>query len=190
MRHGEVENPRGLRYGHLPGFHLSRRGRSQVWSAADFLRTLRQPIAPRIVSSPLERARPKTAGIVRDALDPPGIAIDDRLTEAPSKFDGLPRTAFLSPRHWPKLLHPFEPSWGEHFRDVARRMVAATDDARTANDGTSVVLVSHQSPIWIAREAFQSRRPPWMSLRRCTQASITTLRFEGSRYLGYTYWAP
>jgi broad specificity phosphatase PhoE len=82
------------------------------------------------------------------------------------------------------------PSWGEPFGDVARRMVEATHAARAAHPGAAILLVSHQSPIWIAREAFASRRPPWMSPRRCTQASITTLRFSGERYLGYTYWAP
>jgi broad specificity phosphatase PhoE len=188
MRHGEVENPAGLRYGHLPGFHLSRRGRAQVWTAADHLARLSRPIAG-VIASPLERAT-ETASIVADGLGLGAVIVDDRLTEAPSAFDGLKRTAFLLPQHWPKLLHPFEPSWGEHFTDVARRMVAAIHDARTAHPGAALVLVSHQSPIWIAREAFASRRPPWMSMRRCTQASITTLRFDGPRYIATSYWAP
>jgi hypothetical protein len=31
---------------------------------------------------------------------------------------------------------------------------------------------------------------PWLSPVRCTQASITTLRFDGPRYIGHDYWAP
>ena len=36
LRHGEVENPAGIIYGRLPGYHLSANGRSMASAAADF----------------------------------------------------------------------------------------------------------------------------------------------------------
>ena len=37
VRHGEVENPKGIIYGRLPGFHLSERGQRQAAAAAQHL---------------------------------------------------------------------------------------------------------------------------------------------------------
>ena len=53
VRHGEVENPRGVIYGRLPGFGLSARGRAQVEETAAYLaEQLDDP--PLVVSSPLQ----------------------------------------------------------------------------------------------------------------------------------------
>ena len=54
LRHGEVENPRGLIYGRLPGYRLSEDGRMMAKAAADFLAE-RDVVA--VFTSPLERAR-------------------------------------------------------------------------------------------------------------------------------------
>ena len=68
VRHGEVENPRGILYGRIPGYHLSEEGRMMAKAAADFL-------APRDVTvlrtSPLDRAR-ETAEPLRRAARPGG----------------------------------------------------------------------------------------------------------------------
>ena len=54
VRHGQVENPRRVLYGRLPGYHLSLRGRAQAdLLAAHFAGT---PLAA-VVASPLERAQ-------------------------------------------------------------------------------------------------------------------------------------
>ena len=36
------------------------------------------------------------------------------------------------PAHWPKLVNPFRPSWGEPYEEIAARMLAAIADARDA----------------------------------------------------------
>jgi len=36
LRHGEVENPAGIVYGRLPGYHLSANGRLMAEAAADY----------------------------------------------------------------------------------------------------------------------------------------------------------
>lgn len=176
-----------VRYGRLPGYRLSERGRDQVRRAAEHLRTL-QPALAKIVTSPLERTI-ETATIVQEVLGLPEIVSDERLLEAPSYFDGLSKLAFLEPRHWRVLWNPFEPSWGEPFRAVAERMHAAIAEHRAAADGP-ILFVSHQSPIWIARHAYRSRRPPWTSPSRPSQGSITTLEFRGERCIAETYWSP
>ncbi len=185
MRHGLVENPHDIRYGQLPGYQLSERGRAQAAAAAAHLRGFHVPIA-RIVASPLERAV-ETATIVQRALGLPAIETDERLIEPANAFDGLVRTAVLGPHHWPKLWNPFRPSWAEPFRDVAQRVHAVIDELRGQ---PGVLLVTHQAPIWIARRALASRMPPWFAPVRCSQGSVTSLRFAGDRFAGDWYWAP
>jgi broad specificity phosphatase PhoE len=53
VRHADVENPRKVLYGHLPGFPLSERGRAQ---AVEVGQRLRDRGIGRIFHSPLERA--------------------------------------------------------------------------------------------------------------------------------------
>jgi broad specificity phosphatase PhoE len=186
MRHGQVDNPGRIRYGRIPGYRLSEHGREQARRAAEHLRTLDRPIAG-IVASPLERTV-ETATLVQEALGLPPISVDDRLIEPENVFDGLHKLAFLEPRHWRKLTNPFLPSWAEPFASVASRVHAAIADHRRGAD--PVLLVTHQSPIWIARHAYTSDMPPWTSPLRCTPGSITTLLFDRDRYAGDRYWTP
>jgi broad specificity phosphatase PhoE len=189
IRHGEVHNPAGIRYGHLSGYGLSRRGEAQAQAAGRYLRGLGQPIAA-MVSSPLERAI-QTATLIQAELELPAFTVDDRLIEAPNQFDGRPRIAPFLPWNWRELPNPFVPSWAEPFADVARRMQLAIAGERVRHPDTATVLVSHQAPIWLARHAFEvGWGPPWLTRVRCSHASITTLRFAGDRYVGETYWAP
>src|SRR6266496_3803330 len=83
LRHGEVENPSGVIYGRLPGYHLSANGRLMAGAAADLFAE-RAVVA--LFSSPLERAQ-ETARPVAERL---GLEIvtDDRLTEAWNYFEG------------------------------------------------------------------------------------------------------
>jgi broad specificity phosphatase PhoE len=54
LRHGEVENPAGIIYGRLPGYHLSANGRSMASAAADYFAG--RPVTA-LFCSPLERAQ-------------------------------------------------------------------------------------------------------------------------------------
>ncbi len=83
MRHGEVENPTGVLYGRLPGYHLSELGRKMAERVAEHL-------APRdithVVASPLERAQETATPIAKaHGLD---LATDERLIEAENVFQG------------------------------------------------------------------------------------------------------
>ena len=157
LRHGEVDNPHGVLYGRLPGYHLSPLGRRMAEMVAEKL--CGRDVAA-VVSSPLERAQETSAPIAeRFQL---GVSIDERLIEAGNVFEGLTfgvgDGSIRHPRHWRYLYNPFRPSWGEAYTDVARRMVAAVRAAREAGRGHEVVCVSHQLPIWMLRSAAEIGR--------------------------------
>ncbi|EFQ82252.1 phosphoglycerate mutase family protein [Aeromicrobium marinum DSM 15272] len=190
MRHGEVHNPDGVLYGRLPEFLLSDLGHQMAARAADFLHANE---IVHLVASPLERAQ-QTADPLSKLLDV-AITTDDRVIEADNLFEG--RTvgaepkALVHPKNWWKLRNPFRPSWGEPYGEIADRMQAAVDDAREAARGHEAVIVSHQLPVWIARQAYEGNsyvHDP--RKRQCTLASITSLTFDGDDYAGFTYAEP
>jgi broad specificity phosphatase PhoE len=190
VRHGQVENPRRVLYGRLPGYHLSRRGRAQAdLLAAHFAGA---PLAA-VVASPLERAQETAAPIA--AAHGLEVRTDLRLIEASNVFEGAAgNIVWYILRHpglWWKLRDLRTPSWGERNVDLVERVHAAVDAARSEFAGHQVVLVSHQAPIWVARLAFERRRlTNWPGRRRCTLASVTTLTFDGDRLASVAYAEP
>lgn len=190
VRHGEVENPNGVLYGRLPGYHLSEVGRLMAKSAADFLAGRDLTV---IRSSPLERAVETAEPIAAEFGLP--IEVDDRLIEPWNHFEGMRfgvgDGALRKPRHWVYLRNPFRPSWGEPYREVVSRIMAAVTDAARAAQGHEAVCVSHQLPIWVARRAAEGR-PLWHDPRRreCALGSVTSLIFAGDRVTGVRYAAP
>jgi broad specificity phosphatase PhoE len=70
-------------------------------------------------------------------------------------------------------------------------MLQAVTDAIAAADGREVVLVSHQTPVLVARLALAGRRvPPWLAFTPCETGSVTTLELQGARVLAASYFAP
>ena len=190
VRHGEVDNPDGVLYGRIPGFHLSEAGQLRAKAAADYL-TGRDVTIVR--SSPLERAVETAEPIAAEfGLE---IGLDDRLIEPWNHFEGMRfgvgDGALRQPRHWIHLRNPFLPSWGEPYRDVAARVLAAAADAARAAGGHEAVCVSHQLPIWVARRAVEGRRM-WHDPRRreCALGSVTSFTFRDGEVLAVHYAAP
>ena len=190
MRHGEVHNPEKVLYGRLPGYNLSDRGRLQAQSAADWL-------APRdiayVVASPLERAQQTAAPIA--AVH--GLDIDNDLIESWNDFEGKRVApgdgALRDPRNWPRLRNPRKPSWGEHYDDIAPRMIAALHRAREKAAGHEAVCVSHQLPVETLRRAMTGRKLPHLPLphsRLCNLASITSFTFDDDRLIRWGYTEP
>lgn len=191
LRHGEVDNPTGVLYGRMPGFALSDRGRRMARRVAG---VVAEGDVTRVVASPLQRAQ-ETAGPVADecGLD---VVTDERLIESENRFEGQrfgrgSRT-LLKPSVWRHLYNPLRPSWGEPYREVVARMMAAVEDARDAAAGHEVVLVSHQLPIWVTRLHAEGRRRYLHDprLRKCAICSLTSLHFEGQALAGLTYSEP
>lgn len=189
MRHGEVDNPHGVLYGRLTGYHLSPLGQEMATLVAEHLRA--RDIV-HLVSSPLERAR-QTAAPVADIL---GLTVttDERVIEASNHFEGVTVATpgwWRHPRHWRRLHNPLRPSWGEPYQHIATRMAQAVEDARLAAEGHEALLVSHQLPIWTLRRSVEGRRL-WHDPRRrqCTLASLTSITFVGSEPTRLDYAEP
>jgi broad specificity phosphatase PhoE len=190
LRHGEVDNPTGIIYGRLPDFHLSANGRAMAQAAADFF--AERPVVS-LFSSPLTRAV-ETAAPVAERLGLP-VVTDDRLIEPWNHFEGMKfgvgDGSLRHPAHWPAMVNPFRPSWGEPYRGVAARMRSVMVAARKTATGREAVCVSHQLPIWVTRRSAEHRRL-WHNpaLRECALGSVTSFTFEGERLTGVSYTVP
>jgi broad specificity phosphatase PhoE len=190
MRHGEVENPEGVLYGRLPGYHLSELGRRMADRVAEHLA---ERDITHVVASPLERAQETAAPIGKaHGLD---VAEDERLIEAANAFQGktfgVGDGALRRPANWRHLTNPFRPSWGEPYIDQVVRMMGALGAARDAARGHEAVCVSHQLPIWIVR-SFVERRRLWHDPRKrqCTLASLTSFTYRGDKIVSVGYSEP
>jgi broad specificity phosphatase PhoE len=190
VRHGEVENPKGVIYGRLPGYNLSERGQKQAQEAG---RYLSDRSIGAIWASPLERAQ-ETAVAIAGFHPTLEVITDHRLIESETTLEGVGKTlwAFVrSPRHWWRLRNPWTPSWGESFGEIRSRMVDAIAAAVEAAGGGEVVVVSHQTPVLVARLALTRRRtPPWLAGIPCQTGSVTTVVLEDGRGVGGDYFVP
>ncbi len=190
LRHGEVHNPASILYGRLPGYWLSERGLAMADLVAE---QLADQDVRLVVASPLERAQQTAAPIA--ARHDLSILTDERTIEAANHFQGLQfghgKGSLTNPSHWPLLVNPFRPSWGEPYRAIATRMRAAIAGARDHARGHTAVIVSHQLPIWTARSQLE-QRALWHDPRRreCALASLTTLSFEDEQLVAIQYAEP
>src|SRR5450755_4769818 len=162
LRHGKVENPRGLIYGRLPGYHLSEDGRIMAKAAADYLAE-RDVVA--VFTSPLERARETAEPVAeRFGVEP---VVDERLIEPWNHFEGLVfgggDGSLKRVQHWWYLRNPFTPSWGARY----------------------------QLPIWVTRRSVEGKRL-WHhpSNRECALASVTSFTFTGDTITNVSYAEP
>ncbi len=190
LRHGEVHNPDGVLYGRLPDFHLSEIGRQMAERVAI---TLKGRDITHLVASPLERvqetAQPAAAALSLD------IVTDTRVIEAANKFEGkqfgVGDGSLRNPSYWKYLYNPFRPSWGEPYKDIVVRMLAAMHDAREAATGHEALIVSHQLPVWIVRSFLEGRRlfhDP--RKRQCSLASLTSFGYSGDKVVSVAYSEP
>jgi broad specificity phosphatase PhoE len=190
LRHGEVDNPDGILYGRLPGYRLSETGQKMAERVAH---TVKGRDITHLVSSPLERAQ-ETAQPIGEAL---GLEIgtDPRVIEADNAFEGMKfgvgDGSLRKPSAWKLLYNPFRPSWGEPYKDVVIRMLAAMHDARVAAAGHEALIVSHQLPVWTVRSFIEGRRLAHDPRRRqCSLASLTTFTYRDDKVVTVAYSEP
>ena len=190
MRHGEVHNPQGVLYGRMDGYHLSELGTTMAEKVAA---SLAQRNVTHLRVSPLERAQ-ETARPLALARNLE-IVTDERIIESTNVFEGqrfgVGDGVLRKPSAWRHLWNPFRPSWGEPYKEVAARMMAAVHDARDAAPGAEAVIVSHMLPIWVTRLHVEKRsylHDP--RKRQCTLCSLTSLHFEDDRLTKVSYSEP
>ena len=190
IRHGEVHNPEGVLYGRRDGYHLSDLGREM---AERIGKALGDRDIVHLRTSPLERAQ-ETAAPLAKAVELTPV-IDPRVIESANVFEGKRfghgENALRKPSTWIHLRNPLKPSWGEPYKDVVSRMLAAVYDARDAARGHEAAIVSHQLPIWITRLSLEKRsflHDP--RKRQCTLCSVTSLQFIDDRLATISYSEP
>lgn len=152
----------------------------------------RRPVT-RLIASPLQRAQ-ESAEPWAAAF---GLTIetDERLIEPHNRFEGkkfeFGPQVLTKPETWPWIINPFRPSWGEAYASIAKRMLAAIEDAWRSTPEGDVVLVSHQLPICMVQRSLDGRHlfhDP--RNRRCSLSSITTLVRDGATFTEADYQDP
>jgi len=190
LRHGEVHNPTGVLYGRMSGYHLSDLGQEMAQRVAD---TVADRDIIRVISSPLERAQETAAPVAKAlAVD---ITTDPRVIEATNVFEGksfgVGDGVLKKPAAWRHLWNPVRPSWGEPYKQLVTRMMAAVYDARDAAVGHEALIVSHQLPIWTTRLHVENRSFLHDPRRRqCTLCSLTSLTFDDDVLTTVSYSEP
>jgi broad specificity phosphatase PhoE len=190
VRHGEVENPRHVCYGDLPGFGLSPAGRLQAEAAAAYLAGTGAAL---LLTSPLQRALETARAVGRRlGLEP---VVDDRLTEwrlgvrwngviwedLPAAFPGE-LEAYLD--HPADL--PFSP---ESLEAAARRVAALATDLGMTHPGATAVLVSHQDPVQAARLLLTGGDLTALHRGKPAHAAVISLT-PGTPWQEASYWEP
>ena len=190
VRHGEVHNPEKILYGHIPGYHLSERGRQQAAvTAASFA----DHDVTYLAASPLQRVQETSEPFAE--VTGLKVQTDQDLLEAGNRFEGLRtkgwRSQLWNPVRWQLMLNPLQPSWGEHYVDIEARVMKAVERARAAAEGHEAILVSHQLPIvCIQRSARAQRLWHNPAVRQCDLASVTSLVFQDDKIVDVYYNEP
>jgi broad specificity phosphatase PhoE len=146
VRHGRTDhNAAGLLLGRLDP-PLDELGERQAAAVVPALADLREP---RVVTSPLARAR-ATAAALHEGLGAP-VTIDERWTELDyGEWDGRP-LADVPPTTWRSWRSDtgFRPPGGETLAELGLRVRAAMAElaAGAEAEGRDIVVVSHVSPI-------------------------------------------
>jgi broad specificity phosphatase PhoE/ribonuclease HI len=150
LRHGETVHTADKKFSGSGGDDptLSQAGREQAAAAAGWL--LSHGGIDAIVTSPLRRAR-ETAAAVATTLELP-VSVEDGLAEAAfGDWDG--QTFGEVQERWPNELAAWldsadvAPPGGESFTAVSRRVRQARDRLISAHPGSTVLAVTHVTPI-------------------------------------------
>lgn len=180
VRHGETEWNRVGRWQGKTDIPLSDVGRAQAHALKERLRD-RDIIG--VHASDLSRAR-ETAEILAAALGPLAVTLDARLRERGfGCFEGLTRQECERhhPEAWTRYLadRRSTPPDAEPQHEVASRMVLAmTDIARAASEGSGILAVSHGGAIRTFIHAVTGHVPPPLG-----NGELFVARFEDDRFV-------
>lgn len=182
LRHGETAHTSQKRFSGWGGDdpELSEIGRSQAERAGHFIAD--SGGADLIVTSPMVRTV-ETAELVASALDVPVIAEDDLRECAFGEWDGqtFAEVQATDPDNLASWLASTSvaPPGGESFDEVSRRVETARDRLIAKHEGTTMVWVTHVTPLkTLVRFALDA--PPHALYRmQVGAASLTTIQWFG-----------
>lgn len=180
LRHGVTDQTVNKVFSGKTGANpgLNDLGRSQAGQAADWIQ--RHGGVSAIISSPLARTR-ETAEIVAQRT---GLKTGEDADIAEASFgqwDGYSFAQIME--RWPAELQKWldssaiAPPGGESFDDVADRVARARTRIVTAHPGSTVVVVSHVTPIkLLVRHALDAPMPV-IHRMELAPASVTTINY-------------
>ncbi|MFA6447692.1 MAG: histidine phosphatase family protein [Patescibacteria group bacterium] len=174
MRHGQVDNPKGLVYGNEPGFPLTEKGRSMAHAAAKHFKT--QEICPdKIYSSPNARAL-ETADILAKDLEL-GVEIENTIVDwKMGKWVGGTTKNFVKNSGYydkPIKMDDLEP-----FDEAADRMINFFQKILSdMYEGEAVLVVSHRENSAAALLKLQDQNYEYIHDVRLPVGSVWLLKF-------------
>lgn len=138
VRHGEVENPEQIRYGRLPGFPLTEKGRQEIRETAGQLESAG---IQAIFTSPLLRTK-QSAQILSECLGLP-VNCDDRLLEHDHGiYTGAKIEDYKANKYWKY--------GGESLGDCGNRVLDFLEEVKGRSHYQTIAVVSHGGPIAMA----------------------------------------
>lgn len=179
LRHGQSPLSVERRYSGRGNPELTGLGREQAVAAATAVAE-RYPTATAVVSSPLARAA-STAGEVAGELGLP-VEVDDGFIETDfGSWEGLTfrEAAERDPEvHGTWLGDPsVAPPQGESFDDVEHRVHTALDGLLERSAGSTIVLVSHVTPIKMILKRALDAGPPLLFRLHLDLACLSVVDF-------------
>ena len=178
VRHGATEHSAAMRFSGHNELPLDDAGRRQAAALAD--RLGRRPDVVAVVTSPLLRAEQTAAAIAeRLGLDP--VVNDDFAEVDFGEWEGL--TMREAAARYPDALREwagspdFAPPGGESFAALARRVRRGRDAVVAAHPDSTVVVVSHVSPIKTLLRVALDAPPAAMFRLHLDAASISAVDY-------------
>lgn len=143
VRHGQVYNPDGIIYGHLPGYGLSTAGQAQIEAAAQALLN-RDPIQA-LYASPLQRAQ-ESAAIFSKRLAL-AVTTEEALVETGiGGYQGQLPSALPQPYITETATH----EGIEAAASIRRRLIGWAEAMQKKHPNGQIIAVSHRDPIGVA----------------------------------------
>ncbi len=145
VRHGDVFNPRGLIYGRLSGFRLSKIGIKEAEKAGEYLDSL--GAKPEIIiTSPLLRTV-QTAKIIQTFFPDVEIVKEEKIIEGDIGWQGIVKTDLIKKKIWDQYLFaPSSITTGERFSGVQTRIAEWVKEF-AKKPYEQAIVVSHQDLI-------------------------------------------
>ncbi|NDE68112.1 hypothetical protein EB052_00735 [bacterium] len=154
MRHGESEHnvQRVMDCKVSNKSPLTEKGKTVARQSAEFLKNLKEnQKIDIIITSPVLRTK-QTAQIAADVIgfDKKKIIEDKRIIEVQvGVYDGRSVDEFRASFATNEEYFTKTPEGGENFSDVRRRMGDFIYDLETKYEGKNILIVSHDSPLWL-----------------------------------------
>lgn len=147
LRHGEVDNRKGILYGRLPKFKLSQAGREKIQAVSRELKS--KYIISKIYTSPMLRAKQTAEIIAKNFNLKPKIS--QLIIEVKLIFEGISVQEYKEKIQYRLYSKDYVKRGQESIKEIADRMLKFVDIIRKRHPGEAILVVSHGDPIMILK---------------------------------------